>query len=494
MSDPLILAIDQGTTSSRALTFNSDGSTHALKQIELPLIMPHHGWVEQDPEIIWQDIKTCVQHCIDSAQSDKRTVASIGITNQRETTILWNKDTGAPIYNAIVWQDKRTAQICQDLRDQGVEKTLTQKTGLRLDPYFSATKIAWILDNVDGARQHAKDGKIAFGTIDSFLLWRLTNGKTHATDQTNAARTCLFNIHTKEWDKDLLKLFDIPSEILPNIHENMHDFGTTAPEIFGSDITIGGMAGDQHAALIGQGCFEDGTIKSTYGTGCFMLMNTGETPKPSQHKLLTTLGYTVSGTTHYALEGSIYTAGSLIQWLRDQLQMITSADKTQALATSVEDNGGVYIVPALTGLGAPYWEPESSGIITGLKRSTTRAHIIRAALEAQAYQTYDLIDAMQSDAGTTLTSIKIDGGLVNNDFAAQHIADILQISVHIPHTQEATAWGAAILAGIQSGIFTDLDEAGQHTQTLKTLTPQISKSERDALYEGWKKAVAQALL
>lgn len=482
-----LLSVDQGTTSSRAIVFSPEGDILAIRQKELKLHYPHSGWVEQNPDDILADTLWACNGVLD----DVGDVAAIGITNQRETAILWDRDTGKPVYNAIVWQDRRTADLCAALKADGYEDMVAEKTGLLLDPYFSATKIAWILDHVDGAREKAKARKLAFGTVDTYLLWHLTGGKVHATDATNASRTMLYNIVEQRWDEELLKLFNIPRSILPEVKDNIADFGSA--EIGGRAIQIGGMAGDQQAALIGQACFERGMVKSTYGTGCFALMNIGEKFKRSQNRLLTTIGYRLDGKTTYAVEGSIFIAGAAIQWLRDGLGVIASARDSEALAFSVSDNGGVYFVPAFTGLGAPYWRPEARAIICGLGRESTKAHIARAALEAQGYQTLDLMDAMRRDSGREPEVIRADGGLVANGFVCQFLADMLGKPVEVPKVAETTAWGAAVLAGISAGVFSGLQDAGKRWKAAKRYEPQMGAAQREALYAGWKKAVGKLL-
>ncbi len=495
MSNATLLAIDQGTTSSRAILFSPGGEILALKQKELALQTPHKGWVEQSPVDIWEDTLWACRGVIESAHDRVANIAAIGITNQRETTIIWDRKTGEPVYNAIVWQDRRTADLCAKLKDAGFEQIITDKTGLLLDPYFSATKIAWILDNVPGVRDRAQNGDLAFGTIDCFLLWKLTGGKTHTTDVTNASRTLLYNTREQKWDEALLELFNIPAALLPEVKDNAATFGTTQANLLGASYTIGGMAGDQHAALIGQACFEPGMVKSTYGTGCFALMNIGTEFKTSQNRLLTTPAYRLNGEITYALEGSIFTAGAAIQWLRDNLGLFEDAAQSEALARSVPDNNQVYFVPAFTGLGAPYWEPEAKAMITGLSRESTGAHITRAALEAQAYQSCDLMQAMHadSDAAHAMNVIRADGGLVANEFMCQFLADMLDRTVEIPAVTETTAWGAAALAGLQSGVFTELDDITQNWTLARRYTPQMQSSERQALFKAWKTAIHSTL-
>ncbi len=415
---------------------------------------------------------------------------AIGITNQRETTIIWDRKTGKPVYNAIVWQDRRTAEFCNGLKQEGLEKTVTDKTGLLIDPYFSCSKIRWILDNVPNARDKAERGELAFGTIDCFLLWRLTGGKSHATDATNAARTGLFNIVTQTWDDELLKIYDIPRSLLPDVKDNVALFGYTDPELLGRSLPIGGMAGDQHAALIGQCCFKPGMMKSTYGTGCFALMNIGDKFRTSQNRLLTTPAYRLNGKMTYAIEGSIFIAGAAIQWLRDNLGVISAAAESEGLAQSVADNNGIYFVPAFTGLGAPHWLPDARAMISGLTRDSTKAHIVRAALEAQAYQTLDLLRAMQADTGLFPEILRVDGGLVANKFVCQFLADMLQVKIELPQVTETTALGAAYLAGLQAGVYRDLDDIAQNWGRAQLYEPCMDAAQRDVLYTQWNKNLA----
>lgn len=476
-----ILAIDQGTTSSRAIVFSDAGEVLYTAQKELKLITPQSGWVEQNPDDILKDTMWCVRQCLDNHPDIK----AIGITNQRETTILWNRKTGRAIYNAIVWQDRRTSEYCTSLK--GYDVMVREKTGLRLDPYFSATKINWILKNVKDARIQADRGELAFGTIDSFLLWHLTGGQVHATDMSNASRTLLFNIQTLGWDEDLLKCFDIPKSLLPEVRENISDFGQF------ENIPITGIAGDQQAALIGQACFKEGMIKSTYGTGCFMLMNIGGSPKLSKHQLLTSIGYVINGKATYVLEGSIFVAGAAIQWLRDEMEFFKDAGESEKCAKSVNDTDGVYFVPAFTGLGAPYWNPDVRGAIFGLTRGTTKAHIIRAALEAQAYQTKDLMEAMIADSEIQPSVLRIDGGLVKNEFMAQFLSDMLNVKIDIPKSVETTALGAAYLAGIGAGIIRGFEDIEEKWQCDKAFAPSFNQEKRRKLYTGWAGAVKKLL-
>ena len=483
MGNDLILAIDQGTTSTRAIAFSQNGQIHGQSQKEFKQIYPHDGWVEHDPGEIWQ---TTVQVCRDVIAACDTPIASIGITNQRETTIVWDKQTGEPIYNAIVWQDRRTADRCNELKNAGLENTFSQKTGLLLDSYFSGTKIEWILNNVDGARTKAESGKLAFGTIDCFLIWKLTEGRVHATDITNASRTLLFDIHKQEWDEELLQHLNIPKSLLPKVLECADDFGTT--NLFGKPILIGGVAGDQQAAAIGQACFTPGMIKSTYGTGCFALLNTGEQAVSSSNRLLTTVCFRIAGKTIYALEGSIFIAGAAVQWLRDGLKIINSAGDTESIVESLDSNYGVYLVPAFTGLGAPYWNPNARAAVFGMTRDTNRTHLVRATLESVCYQTYDLIHAMKKD-GASLSSVRVDGGMVKNNWVCQFLSDIIDANVERPQITETTALGAAYLAALQIGLFSSIDEISEHWHCDQEFEPKIDASERGNLLNNWKHAV-----
>jgi glycerol kinase len=487
VTEPTLLAIDQGTTSSRAILFSRDARVLATHQIELPQIYPQKSWVEHDPDRIWTDTLAACRAVI------RDDCIAIGITNQRETTILWNRKTGAPLYNAIVWQDKRTSDLCAQLRAAGHEKTVTEKTGLLLDPYFSASKIKWILDHVPGARIAAERGDVAFGTVDCWLLWKLTGGRVHATDATNASRTGIFNIVTHAWDDELLALYDIPRALLPTVLDNVAHFGDTDPSLFGRAIPIGGMAGDQHAALIGQGCFETGMMKSTYGTGCFALMPIGDTFRVSRNRLLTTIAYRLNGRTCYACEGSIFIAGAAVQWLRDNLGIIEKSADSETLALSVADNNGVYFIPAFSGLGAPHWRPDARAAIFGMTRDTTRAHIVRAALEAQGYQTLDLLQAMHADTGVFPRTLRVDGGMAVNHFVCQFLADMLQCAVDIPSVTETTALGAAYLAGLYAGLYADTTAIGRNWARAARVEPRITPQARDALYAGWTQAVGRLL-
>jgi len=483
-----ILSIDQGTTSSRAMLFDENGRAAFTAQREFTQHFPKDGWVEHNPEEIWVTTLGVVREALEQANLEQRSIAAIGITNQRETTVVWDRLSGEPIYNAIVWQDRRTADFCDGLRQQGHEAEVTAKTGLLLDPYFSGTKINWILDNVAGARARAEKGELAFGTIDSFLIWRLTGGESHATDATNASRTLLFNIHQQCWDNQLLELLSVPESLLPEVLDCAADFGTTSKDLLGVRIPIAGVAGDQQAALVGQACFEPGMIKSTYGTGCFMMLNTGEQALASNNKLLTTVGYRLNGKTTYALEGSIFVAGAAVQWLRDGLGIIDSAEQTEALAASLNSNHGVYLVPAFTGLGAPHWDPDARGAIFGITRDTGPAQLVRATLESVCYQTFDLLEAKRRD-GLTPTRLRVDGGMVQNNWLCQYLADLLGIVVERPLQTETTALGAAYLAGLQVGVFSSLKDISDHWQTDREFTPSMEDNKRNLLLADWHEAV-----
>ncbi len=484
---PLILSIDQGTTSSRAMLFEKDGSSVFTAQQEFTQFYPQSGWVEHDPEEIWQTTLAVSRQALQAADELSRDVAGIGITNQRETTLVWDRKTGKPVHNAIVWQDRRTADFCASLKEEGHETTITNKTGLLLDPYFSGTKIRWILDNAN-VRAQAEKGDLAFGTVDSFLLWRLTDGKVHATDATNACRTLLYNIHTGEWDDELLSLLDIPASLLPTVHDCAADFGISDASVLGRELPILGIAGDQHAASIGQVCFEKGMVKSTYGTGCFVMLNTGNAPIASKNKMLTTIAYQLQGKTSYAIEGSIFVAGAAVQWLRDGLGIIKSAEETEGMAAGLDDNKGVYLVPSFTGMGAPYWDPHARGALYGLTRDTGPTEIARATLESVCYQTADLFAAMRDD-GATLDTVRVDGGMVNNQWMTQFLADTLDINVQRPQQTETTALGAAYLAGLQAGIYDSLDDLVSNWRQEAEFKPQIDATTRSTLLEGWADAV-----
>ncbi|MDH5722055.1 MAG: glycerol kinase GlpK [Alphaproteobacteria bacterium] len=492
MSETCILAIDQGTSSSRAILFSLDGKIKAIHQQPVNLIYPQNGWVEQDAKSIISTTKKSIHNIVDKAVKKNVEIGAVAITNQRETTICWNRKTGDPVYNAIVWQDRRTADYCKELQKTGCERSIQARTGLLLDPYFSATKIKWILDNVDGARALAEQGDLLFGTVDSYILWHLTGGKVHATDVTNASRTMLYNIIGQKWDDYLLDLFDINDSVLPEVFDNISDFGRIKCEGLSLNLPIRGIAGDQQAALIGQGCLGKGMTKSTYGTGCFALTNIGDAFKASQNRLLTTIAYRIDGKITYAIEGAIFNAGTAIQFLRDNLGLFSHVNETEDMAKSVKGNGEVYFVPALTGLGAPYWNPAARGIICGLGRDSTKAHIVRAALEAQAYQTRDLLEAMQEDSRSEIAVMRADGGLVVNEFMCQFLADILGVAIEIPKVTECTAWGAACLAGVGAGMFSSIEEIGKNWKADRIYTPSMSRDEAMALYHGWKRAIEKS--
>lgn len=488
-----ILAIDQGTTSTRCIVFDREGRPIATAQREFQQHYPELGWVEHEPEDIWRDTLATAREAIAESKVGADNIAAIGITNQRETVVVWDRATGEAIHKAIVWQDRRTAETCAALKEQGNEEMVRAKTGLLLDPYFSGTKISWILDHVEGARARAEKGELAFGTIDCFLLWRLTGGKVHATDATNASRTLVFDIHKQQWDEALCALIGVPMAILPEVHDNSHHFGDTAPGLLGASIPIAGMAGDQQAALIGQACFELGMAKSTYGTGCFMLMNTGETAITSDNRLLTTLAYRLDGRTTYALEGSIFVAGAAIKWLRDGIGVIAHARDTDSLATRVPDSHGVYMVPAFVGLGAPHWDPDARGAIYGLTLGATAAHLARAALEAVGYQTRDLLTAMVDDGSVRPTEVRVDGGMAANDWLCQFLADLLEVEVERPAHLEITALGAAFLAGLCVGVWKDLDALTATRQQGTRFLPKMDAALRKQLIGGWEDALARTL-
>jgi glycerol kinase len=485
------MALDQGTTSSRALVFDAEGAVVALAQAEFPQIYPAEGWVEHDPEAIWATTVDTARKALAEAESRGGRVEAIGVTNQRETTLIWERATGRPIHNAIVWQDRRTADACRRLRDQGCEAEVQARTGLVLDPYFSAPKAAWILDRVEGARARAERGELAFGTVDSFLLWRLTGGRVHATDATNASRTSLFDITTGRWEERLLELFGVPRALLPEVRDSADDYGSTDPELFGRAIPILGVAGDQQAAAIGQGCLEPGDIKSTYGTGCFVLVHTGDTPVFSKNRLLTTIACRLEGRTSYALEGSIFVAGAAVQWLRDGLHLIGSAGETEALARQAGEDG-VYMVPAFTGLGAPWWDAEARGAIFGLTRATGPAELARAALEASCFQTRDLLRAVIED-GVRPQALRVDGGMVANDWLVQRLADLAGLTVHRPKVLETTALGAACLAGSRAGVFPELKVFAARERGFEHFAPRMPEDERARRLAGWDEAVKRTL-
>ena len=491
-SPQYVLALDQGTTSSRAILFDHAGRTVASSGQEYPQIFPQPGWVEHDPEAIWTSQITCARHVLQQSGIRPAQIAAIGITNQRETTILWEKASGKPVMNAIVWQDRRTAPLCDALRAEGWEAPIRAKTGLVIDAYFSGTKVAWMLDNVPGLRERAERGEILFGTVDCWLLWQLTAGRVHATDYSNASRTMLFNIRHLAWDDEILARLRIPHAILPTVHPSSEVYGSTDEQLFGVAIPVAGDAGDQQAATFGQACFAPGMAKNTYGTGSFLLLNTGEMPVPSRSGLLTTIGWGLGGKITYCLEGSIFITGAAVQWLRDGPGIIASAGETEALASSVSDTGGVYLVPAFVGLGAPYWDPYARGAIVGLTRGTGRAEIVRAALEAAAYQTRDVAHAMETDSGITLRELRVDGGMVANNWFMQFQADMLNTSVQRPVVAQTTALGAAYLAGLGVGFWSSLDDISRNWAMDRAFTPTMAAETRARLYRGWQRAVERA--
>ena len=490
-----ILAIDQGTTSSRAILFDGEMKVVSSAQEEFRQHYPASGLVEHDPADIWSTVAGTCREAIERAEIPAAKVAAIGIANQRETVLVWDRRTGRPVYNAIVWQDRRTADICAKLRNDKHEGFITEATGLLLDPYFSATKIAWILDNVEGAREKARQGHLAFGTVDTYLIWRLTGGKAHVTDATNAARTMLYNIHKSGWDVDICELLNIPVSILPDVKDCAADFGMARADLFGREIPVFGVAGDQQAATIGQACFSPGMIKSTYGTGCFALLNTGEKPVASRNRMLTTLAYQLNGKPTYALEGSIFIAGAVVQWLRDGLKVIRHASETNALANSADTQQTLYMVPAFTGLGAPYWDAESRGAIFGLTRNSGPAEFARAALQSVGYQTRDLIEAMYDDWGSRDSAdiLRVDGGMSANDWTMQFLADILGVPVDRPKVVETTALGVAWLAGSRAGLYPDQQEFADAWAKEKQFSPAMDSADREKLYKGWKNAVSRTL-
>ncbi|VAV98647.1 Glycerol kinase [hydrothermal vent metagenome] len=496
MSD-FILAIDQGTTSSRAIVYTVERGNItplASAQMEFAQHFPKSGWVEHDPQDIWQTTLDTCREAIKKAGVTAGGIAGIGITNQRETTIVWDRESGEPVYNAIVWQDRRTADVCAQLRQAGAEKSITEKTGLLLDPYFSGTKIAWILDHVEGARQRAEKGELLFGTVDCFVLWRLTGGKVHATDATNASRTMLYNINIGKWDEELLEMLNVPAAMLPRVMDSAAAFGVTETSLFGGEIAICGIAGDQQAATVGQACFEPGMMKATYGTGCFAILNTGSEIVHSSNRLLTTIAYQLDGKPTYALEGSIFIAGAAVQWLRDGLGIIDDAAQTGALAEAADDEQNVYLVPAFTGLGAPYWDAECRGAIYGLTRATGPNELARAALEAVCYQTRDLIEAMRADwQSPHQTTLRVDGGMVASDWTMQCLANMINAEVDRPEILETTALGAACLAGLQAGIIPDLESLARNWQLQRTFKPEMPGKERRRKYAGWRDAVSRTL-
>lgn len=491
MDEKFILAFDAGTTSSRAIVFDKLGNTRSIAQKEFTQYFPQSGWVEHDPHEIWSSQASVAAEAITKIGINGTNIAGIGITNQRETVVVWDRSTGEPIYNAIVWQDRRTSEYCDKLKSEGLVETIRSKTGLVIDAYFSATKVKWILDNVEGARDKAEKGELAFGTIDSWIIWQLTRGEVHVTDVTNASRTLIYNIHTLEWDQELLDLFNIPRNMLPKVCSSSEIYGYTKTTIFASKVPIAGIAGDQQAALFGQMCTEPGMVKNTYGTGSFILMNTGDKPVMSKNNLITTIAWQVNGVTSYALEGSVFVAGAIVQWLRDGLKIINSSSEVEALARQVPDSGDVYFVPALTGLGAPYWDQYARGTIVGISRGTTSAHIARAALEGIAYLTSDVINAMALDSGTGLKELRVDGGASRNDLLMQFQSNVLSTDVIRPQTAETTALGAAYLAGLAVGFWDNIDEIRKQWHIDKTFKPE-ENTEMKLSKEKWTSAVQRS--
>ncbi|WP_085832327.1 glycerol kinase GlpK [Clostridium merdae] len=487
-----LIALDQGTTSSRCIIFDKQGNIINVAQKEFTQIFPHPGWVEHDPMEIWSSQLAVLTEAKARCNVDVSDIAAIGITNQRETTIVWDRHTGQPVYNAIVWQCRRTAEYCDELKAKGLEKSVKEKTGLIIDAYFSGTKVRWILENVEGAREKAEKGDLLFGTVDSWLIWKLTKGKRHVTDYTNASRTMLFNIHTLEWDDEILKELGIPKSMLPEVKPSSYVYGNVDSEYLGGEIPIAGIAGDQQAALFGQCCFESGLVKNTYGTGCFILMNTGEKAVDSKNGLLTTIAWGLDGKVEYALEGSVFVAGAAIQWLRDGLRMIDNAAFTETYAKKVPDSAGVYVVPAFVGLGAPYWDQYARGIIVGLTRGVEKEHFIRATVESLAYQSYDVMKAMEADAGVVLKELHVDGGASANNFLMQFQSDILGIDVLRPKVIESTALGAVYLAGLAVGYYKDKEDIRQNVALDRTFTPNMEEAKREELVGGWKDAVKRS--
>ncbi|ALA51555.1 glycerol kinase GlpK [Shouchella clausii] len=490
MEKTYILAIDQGTTSTRSILFNLEGEIVHTVQKEFKQYFPHPGWVEHNANEIWNSTLSVISGLFTETDVEPRQIKAIGITNQRETTVVWDKETGKPVYHALVWQSRQTEDICKTLRDAGHNETFRRKTGLLIDPYFSGTKVKWILDHVEGARERAENGELLFGTIDSWLIWKLSGGKAHVTDYSNAARTLMYNIHDLQWDEELLRILDIPKAMLPEVKSSSEVYANTVEyHFFGEQIPIAGVAGDQSAALFGQACFEKGMVKNTYGTGCFILMNTGNEAVTSENGLLTTIAWGLDGKVEYALEGSIFVAGSAIQWLRDGIKLLESAKDSEAYAKRIESSEGVYVVPAFVGLGTPYWDSDARGAMYGLTRGTTREHIVRATLEALAYQTKDVMEAMESDSGLESKKLRADGGVVKNDFLMQFQSDLLDAPVERPTINETTALGAAYLAGLAVGVWKDKQEIADKWKIDRSFEPEMEKTERETLYGGWKTAI-----
>ncbi|EFV72198.1 glycerol kinase [Bacillus sp. BT1B_CT2] len=488
-----ILSLDQGTTSTRAIVFNKAGEIVHIAQKEFQQYFPNPGWVEHNANEIWGSVLSVIASALSESGIEAGQIAGIGITNQRETTVVWDKHTGKPVYNAIVWQSRQSAEICQELKEKGYEETIREKTGLLIDPYFSGTKVKWILDHVEGAREKAENGDLLFGTIDSWLIWKMSGGKAHVTDYSNASRTLMFNIYDLKWDDELLDILGVPKSMLPEVKPSSLVYAETVDyHFFGKNIPIAGAAGDQQAALFGQACFEEGMVKNTYGTGCFMLMNTGEKAIKSEHGLLTTIAWGIDGKVEYALEGSVFVAGSAIQWLRDGLRMFKDAKESEKYAVRAESADGVYVVPAFVGLGTPYWDSDVRGAVFGLTRGTTKEHFIRATLEALAYQTKDVLDAMKEDSGIPVKTLRVDGGAVKNNFLMDFQGDILDVPVERPEINETTALGSAYLAGLAVGFWSDRSEIKDQWQLDKRFEPKMEEKERESLYNGWKKAVNAA--
>ncbi|WP_235848922.1 glycerol kinase GlpK [Litchfieldia alkalitelluris] len=493
MEKKYVLSLDQGTTSSRAIIFNKEGEIVQVAQKEFTQVFPKPGWVEHNANEIWSSILAVMAEVLNKAEISAKEIASIGITNQRETTVIWDKETGKPIYNAVVWQSRQTEDICESLRKQGYNDLFREKTGLLIDAYFSGTKVKWLLDNVEGAREKAEEGKLLFGTIDTWLIWKLSGGKVHVTDYSNASRTLMFNIYHLSWDEELLQILGVPKSMLPEVRPSSEVYSKTIDyHFFGEEIPIAGVAGDQQAALFGQACFESGMAKNTYGTGCFMLMQTGEKPVSSKHGLLTTIAWGIDGKVNYALEGSIFVAGSAIQWLRDSMRMLKTASASEEYAQRVESTDGVYVVPAFVGLGTPYWDSDVRGAVFGITRGTEKEHFIRATLESLAYQSKDVLHAMEADAGVPLKRLRVDGGAVSNNFLMQFQSDILGVPVQRPVIQETTALGAAYLAGLAVGFWRNKEEIGNQWRIDYNFRPVMDQEERSRLYDGWKKAVKAA--
>lgn len=492
MSAAYVIALDQGTTSSRSIVFDKHGAIKAMAAMEFPQHYPRPGWVEHDPYDIWASQSATLTEVMGKGNLSRREIAAIGVTNQRETTIVWDRKTGEPVYPAIVWQDRRTAAFCENLKREGLEPLFSAKTGLRLDPYFSGTKLRWILDNVDGVRKRAERGELAFGTVDSWLVWKLTGGAVHVTDISNASRTLLLNIHTGEWDDELLEILKIPRPLLPEVRSCSEVYGEVEADLHPSGVPIAGMAGDQQAALFGQACFRPGMAKNTYGTGCFLLMQTGEKVIPSKNNLLTTVAWKIGERTEYALEGSVFIGGAVVKWLRDELQLIRRAGECDELAVTVKDSGGLFIVPAFAGLGAPHWDPYARGICIGITRGTNRAHFCRAALESIAFQCYDLIVAMEKDSGIALQELRVDGGASRSAPLLQFQSDLLQVPVIRPQCVESTALGAASLAGLAVGFWESMEAIERHRQVDRTFTPQVDRDHLEPLKQGWQRAVERS--